>query len=367
MIVERIRNESFSLIRKYTDLAKSVKNSISLAIGEPNFDTDKKIIDEVVNSLRNKETHYCNARGLDDLVDAISAKEKVLKNEVLVTLGGTEALFITLMGIIDPLDEVIVITPSYPHYGHCIRYFGGVCKFLDTSNSDFEPTFNGLIELISEKTKGIIINSPCNPTGIIYQPQTLKMIEVVAKKNNICIICDDVYEEITFYNCKKYKFSLENAVYIKSFSKSYNMTGFRVGYLVSNKFMVDNLLKIHSYLSISLPVFIQRGALVALNDVKPSTSEYVKNLNYCLEALDSLQLSYITPEGGIYIFINILEFDSSSERFCDDLFESYHVACVPGVAFLAEGYIRINYCLCYEDLVLALERFSQYIITLRAR
>lgn len=365
MIVERIRNESFSLIRKYTDLAKSVGDSISLAIGEPNFDTDNKIIDAVVDSLKKGETHYCNARGLDDLVAAITEKEKILKNEVLVTLGGTEALFITLMGIINPGDEVIVITPAYPHYGPCIRYFGGVCKFLDTSETDFEPTFNGLIELVSDKTKGIIINSPCNPTGIIYQALTLKMIEVVAKKNNICIICDDVYEEITFYNSKKYKFNLDNAVYIKSFSKSYNMTGFRIGYLFSNKLMVDNLLKIHSYLSISLPTFIQRGAVVALKNVKPNLSVYTKNLYYCLEILESLQLSYITPEGGIYIFINILEFDCSSEKFCDDLFLKYHLACVPGIAFLAEGYIRINYCLSYDDLVLALDRFSKYIINLR--
>lgn len=350
MFNKNIYNEQESLIRKYTRLVKQYDDGISLAIGEPSIEVDEKIIAKAIKELENKSYKYTSAKGDDELVREICLKENVLESNVLVTYGSSEGIFICLLSILNPNEEVIIITPCYPQYAPVVSFCGGKPIFLDTSLTKFIPTKNSLIKCITDKTKAIIINSPSNPTGIMYDDDTIKMFEDISNEYNLFLLVDDVYEKLCYKDVKRSFITSDKKIILKSFSKTYGMTGFRLGYILASDYIINQILKVHSYLCISVPVFIQKSGVVALQLSDLDYSRLINNLEYIKNFCKENNLSFIDVSGGIFIFINIENICQNDIEFCDKLLENYHVACVPGICFKAPGYIRLNFAV--EDNVL---------------
>ncbi len=315
--------------------------------------------------MKSNECSYTNAQGDENLIKSICLKEKVNKENVLVTLGASEGIFISLLSLLNKDDEVIIITPCYPQYEPVVKFCNGKVRYVDTSDSKFIPTYNDLVKEITNKTKVLILNSPANPTGIMYDIEILEMIDNLAKENNFIILCDDVYESLCYKKKIKFNFDLNHTIYLKSFSKSYAMTGYRLGYVITNEVILKQLLKVHSYLTISLPIFIQRAGEEALKLNCINKREIIENLNYTYKFLNNLNIEYLDVDGGIFIFVDIRQFDISSIEFCDLFLEKYHVACVPGICFKAEGFIRINFAVKKEILINGLLKLEHFITSLK--
>lgn len=361
MFNKNVLNTQESLIRKYSNEVLKYSDGISLAIGEPAFDVDSKIINKTKEALDNKLTKYTKAQGDNELIEAICLKEQVDKGNVLITQGSSEGIFISLLSILNKDDEVIIITPCYPQYAPVVNFCSGRVIYVDTLNTNYIPTEENIKKVITHKTKAIIINSPSNPTGITYDYNTLKMINELAIKHNFFILCDDVYESLSFKKTHVFKFNLSNTIYLKSFSKTYGMTGFRLGYIITNNNTLKQLLKVHSYLCISSPVFTQKAAVEALS-ISNFNYDFIKeNLIILKQFLIKENIDFINSEAGIFLFINISKFNISSIEFCDKLLDEYHVACVPGNCFLAPDFIRINFAVKKENLIEALIRIKQFI------
>lgn len=358
-------NTEESLIRKYTSKVKQYEDGISLAIGEPFCEVNKNIIRKTKESLDNKETKYTNAQGDTKLIEAICKKENVNNDEVLVTLGSSEGIFITLLSILNPEDEVIIITPCYPQYTPVVQFCCAKVKYVDTLKTNNVPTKEEIQKVITNKTKAIIINSPANPTGKSYDKETLEIINHLSIKHNFFIICDDVYECLTYKKIEKFEKENSKIIKLKSFSKTYGMTGFRLGYIIADKMTIKEILKVHSYLAISVPVFIQKAGVEALKITEFNNHFLQENLKIIIDFLDRNNLSYISVDGGIFIFINIKKTNKTSIQFCDELLDEFHVACVPGNCFLAPDYIRINFGVKKEELLESLSRIQQYINQLK--
>lgn len=354
-------DEKESLIRKYTKLVAQYDDGISLAIGEPLIPVDEKIINRTIKELIEKKVNYTNAQGDEELLNEICIKENVEKDNVLVTFGSSEGIFITLLSILNKDEEVILVTPCYPQYAPVIKFCMGNVRYVDTLQTNFIPTYENLIKNVTNKTKAIIINSPSNPSGICYDKSTLITIEKVAKENNLYLLMDDVYENLIYTNKEKYNISYNKKIVFKSFSKSYGMTGFRLGYIIAIKEVINQVLKVHSYLCISTPVFIQKAGIEALRIKKTDYSYIEKNLYFITKYFDENNIEYIDVNGGIFIFILIKKYGISSEKFCDLLLQKYHVACVPGICFNAEGYVRINFAIDRKKLLDATYKIAKMI------
>lgn len=364
MYNENVSKEGISLIRKYTNLVKKYNDGISLAIGEPCIKVDQRIIDKTKEALDDNLYTYTSAQGDNELIECICKKENVCCDNVLVTLGSSEGIFISLLTLLNKDDEVIIITPCYPQYSPVVRFCGGKEVYVDTSKTNFIPTYDDLISAITNKTKAIIVNSPANPTGVSYSNETLKMINDLAIKNNFFILSDDVYEQIFFKNKSTFKFDLNNTISLKSFSKTYGMTGYRLGYIIANKDTISQLLKVHSYIAISAPIFTQKAGIEALNIDNIDYSFLHNNLKIITSFLNDNNIEYIDINGGIFLFVSIKKYNMTSIEFCDKLLEKYHVACVPGDAFLASDYIRINFAINSDKLFESLQRIQEFIVTL---
>ncbi|MFI3251736.1 MAG: pyridoxal phosphate-dependent aminotransferase [bacterium] len=365
MFNKNVLSEELSLIRKYTTEIKKYEDGISFAIGEPYLKVHEDVINETKRCLDNLECGYTSAQGQKELIDAICIKENVLSENVLVTSGSSEGIFISLLSLLNKDDEVIIITPCYPQYSPVVSFCNGVVKYVDTSKTNYVPKIDSIKEVVNDKTKIIIINSPSNPTGVTYDISTLNMINNLCKDHNIIVICDDVYEYITYKEKEKFSFDLDYSVTLKSFSKTYGMTGYRLGYLITSNKILKQLLKVHSYLSISLPIFIQKAGVKALQLPNNSYQYFTNNLSIVKSFLEVEEIEYIDVSGGIFIFINIEKYGTSDSEFCTRLLHEFHVACVPGNCFLAPGYIRLNFAVKTEDLITGLERIKCFIKTLK--
>lgn len=349
-----------SLIRKYTTLVSKYEDGISLAIGEPCININKYIIEETIKSLNNLECSYTNSQGYIELINAISKKENVLNENILVTFGSSEGIFISLLALIEKDDEVIVFTPCYPQYEPVIKFCGGTVKFVETLDTNCIPIKEKLLSVISDKTKVIILNTPSNPTGVSYDKTTLEMLVDVSKKYNFTILSDDVYEYINYTKKEDFKFDLNNTIKLKSFSKTYGMTGFRLGYILASEEVIKELQKIHSYLMISVPIFTQKAGVKALELETINYDILQSNLLYTIDFLKKNNLDYIDVNGGIFIFIKVPNNFNNCEVFCDELLAEYHVACVPGICFKAKGYFRLNFAVerCkLEEALIRIESF----------
>ena len=359
-----------SSIRTYTALANATPGCIKLTIGEPDFDTPETIRAAAAAALDAGRTHYAPNQGNDDLRRAIAEAETrrgraTKKEQVLITLGASQALFTALLGILNPGEEVIVPTPAFPLYESIITLAGGRTVPLDLTKSDFQIDYSRLSALITPKTKAILLNSPNNPTGTVLNDASLAAVKKAVLGKPIFLICDNVYQQLSYAPCPDLSVDKElfdQIILCQSFSKPWAMTGWRIGYLSCADYVMERLLLLSVAQIASVPTFVQDAALVALQtDVGEMAATYRSRRDYVLSRLDAMGLRCPKPEGAFYVFPDISRFGLSSDEFCTRMIRETGVAAVPGSCFGCEGYIRLSYCNSREELEEGLNRLEAFI------
>ncbi len=371
-------------IRKFFDIVNEMEDAISLGVGEPDFETPWHIRDEGIYSLEKGRTFYTSNAGLKELKIEISnyLKRKCsitydYKHEILVTVGGSEAIDIAMRAMLDPGDEVLIPQPSYVSYLPCASLANGVPVVIELkAENEFRLTAEELEEAITPKTKLLVLPFPNNPTGSIMRRRDLEEIAEVIKKHDLFVLSDEIYSELTYgeephVSIASLPGMWERTITINGFSKSYAMTGWRLGYACGPKIIIEQMLKIHQYAIMCAPTTSQYAAVEALKngdeDVACMREEYDGRRRYLVHRLREMGLDCFEPYGAFYIFPCIKEFGMTSEEFATRLLEAEKVAVVPGTAFgsSGEGFVRISYAYSLEDLKKALERIEHFIIQLR--
>lgn len=359
-------------IREFARLAAEREGCVSLTLGEPDFNTPDGIKAAVKNALDENLTHYAPNAGYDSLRKAIAGfegrKNGVLyeEDEVIVTVGATEALFAALFAIIEPGDEVIVPVPAFSLYGSIVTMCGGKTVHLDTAGSGFQIEERQLQTAFSPRTKAIVLNSPNNPTGAVYTEDTLDCLYRFLKDKPVFIICDDVYGQLAFDEAYRsfasYHELKDRIILVQSYSKPYAMTGFRAGYLLADRPVIRVLEKVHQYNVVSIPSFVQAACEEALSceetDMKAS---YRERTAYVCSRLKGMGLTVRQPDGGFYVFPSIGQLGMTSEVFCLRLIEEEGLALTPGSCFDGEGYVRISCCYSPEVLEEAMNRLERFV------
>ncbi|MBQ6719506.1 MAG: pyridoxal phosphate-dependent aminotransferase [Oscillospiraceae bacterium] len=362
-----------SQIRTFTNLAKATPGCVSLTIGEPDLDTPEGIKAAAIAALQNNQTHYAPNQGTLALRRKIAEFETnrgngVTPEQVLVTIGACQALFTALFGVLNPGEEVIVPTPGFGLYESIATIAGAKTVPLDIAKTGFQITKEALAAVITEKTKAIVINSPCNPTGVIFHEESLAAVKEAVLGKPIFIICDNVYHDLRYGPCPD--LSLDPAlkdqlILCQSFSKPWAMTGWRIGYLTCPDYVMERLLLLSAATITAVPTFLQEAAITALDtDPAPMRQEYACRRNYITQRLRSMGLSFPEPEGAFYVFVNIAKFGMDSAEFCTRMIREGGVAAVPGSCFGAEGYIRLSYCYSMEELETGLDRMEAFLAAL---
>ena len=360
-------------IRYFTALAKQTPGCAMLTIGEPDLDTPAPIREVAIEALQNHETHYAPNQGIPQLLSAIADFEtrrgmKCEKDQVLVTVGASGALYTSLTGILNPGDEVIVPTPAFGLYESIIQAAGGKPVFLDTCRHGFQIDAAAFAACVTEKTKAVILNSPNNPTGVILSQDSIDAVKAAVQGKPIWVICDNVYNQFTDETCPDLSLDEEmrdQIILCQSFSKPYAMTGWRVGYLVAPESILDKLLLLHAAQVAAVPTFLQHACITALQtDTAPMAEIFRTRRAYVCRRLREMGLSFPEPKGAFYIFPDISRFGIPSEEFCLRMIREAKVAAVPGICFGAEGYIRISCCYGMEELEKGLDRLENFIRSL---
>ena len=363
-------------IRIFTQMARQEKDCLFLTLGEPDLDTPLSVRETAKNSLDAGETHYPENNGQPFLRQAIADFEKqhhglsYSKDEVIVTVGATEALFIALFGILEPGDEVLVPMPAFGLYESIIKLCRGVCVPLDTSGTDFQLAREQVEAAITPRTKAIVLTSPNNPTGCIYTQKTLDGIHEVLRKLPIFVICDEVYRDLIytdhFASFTQFSDMRDRIIAVQSFSKPYAMTGWRVGYLLADAPVKAKLEKVHQYSVVSITSFVQRACAAALqSDISDTVALYRRRREYVCRRLREMGLPFVVPEGAFYVFPSIQEYGLPSNTFCTRMVKEGKLACTPGICFGAEGYLRISYCYDDETLREGMDRLARFLQKLR--
>ena len=370
-------------IRKFFDIISEMKDAISLGVGEPDFDTPWHIRDEGIYAFEKGKTFYTSNSGLKELRTEISnyikRKQKIKYNsddEILVTVGGSEAIDIGLRAMINSGDEVIIPQPSYVSYLPCALLAGAKPVVINLkAENDFRLTAEELENAITEKTKVLILPYPNNPTGAIMEKEDLEKITEVIKKHDIFVMSDEIYAELTYGKEHVSIVSLdgmkERTLLINGFSKAYAMTGWRLGYACGPKELLKQMTKIHQYAIMCAPTISQYAAIEALRngdeDVKEMKISYNQRRRFLMNAFKEMGLECFEPYGAFYVFPCIKEFGMTSEDFATKFLKEEHVAVVPGTAFgnSGEGFLRISYAYSLDTLKLAMEKLSRFITKLR--
>ena len=370
-------------IRKFFDIAGKMKDVISLGVGEPDFSTPWAIRKAAIETLERRQIVYGPNRGLDRLLTAIS--ENLMKKqglsynkdkEIIVTVGGSEAIDISLRSIIDPGDEVLVVEPCFVCYAPLVELIGGVAVPVPTRlENNFKLTVDDLKEKITDRTKLLILPFPNNPTGAIMTKEDLEPIAELLRDTDIMVLSDEIYSELTYgrkhFSIAQLEGMQERTILVNGFSKAYAMTGWRLGYVAAPAPIVSQIVKIHQYAIMCSPFVSQNAAVEALNscdnDVKKMTSEYDKRRRFLVSEFNRLGLTCFNPEGAFYVFPCIKSTGLTSEQFCERLLYERKVAAVPGSAFggSGEGYIRISYAYSLKHLKEAIVRIEQFIEDLK--
>ena len=362
-----------SQIRVFTNLARETPGCVGLTIGEPDLDTPEAIKLAAMAALQNNQTHYAPNQGTPALRQAIAEFETRRGNattpaQVLVTIGACQALFNALLGILNPGEEIIVPTPGFGLYESIAAIAGAKTVALDVTKTNFQITKDALDAVITEKTKAIVINSPCNPTGVIFNKESLAAVKEAVLGRPIFIICDNVYHDLSYAPCPDLSLDadLKNQLILcQSFSKPWAMTGWRIGYLVCPDYVMERLLLLSAATITAVPTFLQEAAVTALNTpVEPMREIYRKRRDYVTGQLKAMGLSFPEPDGAFYVFANIEKFGLDSATFCTRMIREGKLAAVPGVCFGAEGYIRLSYCYSDEELRVGLDRLEAFIAAL---
>lgn len=370
-------------IRKFFDIVSEMEDAISLGVGEPDFDTPWHIRDEGIYSLEKGRTFYTSNAGLKEL------KEEIVKyiqrtqditydagHEVIVTVGGSEAIDIALRAMINPGEEVLIPQPSYVSYEPCAILAGAVPVIIELKEeNEFRLTADELLNAITDKTKVLILPFPNNPTGAIMEREDLEEIAEVIREKDIFIISDEIYAELTYKNKHVSIASLpgmqERCVLINGFSKAYAMTGWRLGYACAPREIMEQMLKIHQFAIMCAPTTSQYAAVEALkngdDDVAMMRESYNQRRRFLMHAFKEMGLTCFEPYGAFYVFPCIREFGMTSEEFAGRLLKEEKVAVVPGTAFgdCGEGFLRISYAYSLENLKVALDKIKAFIARLR--
>ena len=385
VLSEVVKEIKPSGIRKFFDIANTMEDVISLGVGEPDFRTPWQVRSAGIHSLEVGSTRYTSNRGLEALRDEISVYVKRKygieyspANEILVTVGGSEAIDGAVRAITEPGDEIIIPQPSYVCYEPIVRLAGGVPVIINTkAENDFKLTRAELEAVISERTKAIILPYPCNPTGAIMEYDDILAISEAIKDTNIMVISDEIYAELTFggkahVSVPSVPEMKERTILINGFSKTFAMTGWRLGYACGPAEVMNMITKIHQFAIMCAPTTSQYAAIEALKncdgEVAKMLEEYDMRRKIIVSGFNKLGLSCREPKGAFYAFPCIKSTGLSSEEFCERLLESKHVAVVPGTAFgeSGEGFIRTSYCYSTAHIKEALKRIGEFLDELKA-
>jgi len=367
-------------IRKFFDIANTMEGVISLGVGEPDFRTPWQIRSAGIRSLERAGTRYTSNRGLIELRSEISAYVSRKygpsydpEGEILVTVGGSEAIDAAIRAVTNPGDEIIIPQPSYVCYEPITRLAGGVPVIINTqAKNSFKLTKEELLEAISEKTKALILPYPCNPTGAIMEREDLEKIAEVLRDKNILVISDEIYAELTFGGTRHTTIAdipgmKERTILINGFSKAFSMTGWRMGYACGPEPLMSQITKIHQYAIMCAPTTSQYAAIEALRscdkEVGEMLEEYDVRRKIIVKGFNDLGLECREPKGAFYAFPSIRSTGLSSEEFCERLLYSKRVAVVPGTAFgdSGEGFIRASYCYSTLHIKEALRRIGEFL------
>ena len=360
-----------SAIRVFTNLAKETPGCVMLTIGEPDFDTPEAIKAAAVAALGSNKTHYAPNQGTPALRNAVAEYETRRGNattaeQVLITIGACHGLFTALFGILNPGEEIIVPTPGFGLFETIATIAGAKTVPLDITKTGFQIDADALNAAITPKTKAIILNSPCNPPGVVFSQESMDNVKAAVLGKPIFVICDNVYNQLS-YGTSVPDLSLDKdlkdqLILCQSFSKPYAMTGWRVGYLTCPDYVMDRLLLLSAAEITAVPTFLQDAAVTALStDPAPMREIYRKRRDYVCRRLREMGLSFPEPEGAFYVFVDISRFCMDSATFCTRMIREAGVAAGPGSCVGAEGYLRLSYCCSDETLEKGLDRLEQFI------
>lgn len=382
ILSKRVQTIKPSGIRKFFDLAKTMEGVISLGVGEPDFDTPWHIREAAIYSIEAGKTTYSENAGMIELRKEICKYQKRHFNlsyqvdEVLVTVGGSEAIDVALRAIINEGDEVIIPTPTYVAYEPGVILSGGVCKYLPlTSDNQFKITKEALEKCITSKTKAMIVNYPSNPTGGTMSKEDYEAIVPLIKEHGIIVISDEIYADLLYegehYSLAHFPEIKDQIMVVNGCSKAYSMTGWRLGYLLGNKQLIQAATKIHQFVIMSAPTTAQYAAIEGFRHgdarVEEMRQAYLARRNFIVKTFNDMGLKTHMPKGAFYIFPDITSTGLTSDEFCEKLLEDQKVACVPGTAFgdAGEGFIRVSYAYSIEEIKLATERIAKFLSKLK--
>ena len=357
-------------IRVYTNMAREIPDCAMLTIGEPDLDTPQPIKEAAWAALQQGRTHYAPNQGIPALRQAVADYETARGNattpeQVLITVGSSQALFTALVGILNPGEEVIVPVPAFSLYETIVTIAGGKMVPLDVSKTGFQITEKALTPLVNEKTKAIILNSPSNPTGVVLNAESLASVKRAVLGKPIFVISDNVYNLLSYGPCPDLSLDSqlkEQLILCQSFSKPYAMTGWRLGYLVCPEYVMERLLLLSAGTIAAVPTFLQEAGLTALKqDVGPMREIYRRRRDYVTQRLKKMGLSFPEPQGAFYVFVDIRKFGMTSDEFCTRLIKEGKLAAVPGSCFGVEGYLRLSYCYADQELKKGMDRLEAFI------
>ena len=379
LLTDKVQEIKPSGIRKFFDILDEMDDVISLTVGQPDFVTPWHIREKAIESLEQGKTYYTSNSGMIELRTEIS---KYLnrrfglsydpKDEIIATIGGSEAIELVVQALIDPGDEVIIVSPCYVSYEPIVQITGGVPVILETKEKDkFKLTPNDLKAAITDKTKLLILPFPSNPTGGVMTKEDLEKIADVLRGTNIAVLSDEIYAELS-YGIKHTSIASlpdmrERTIVVNGFSKAYAMTGWRMGYLAAPREITSQMLKLHQFEIMCASTTSQIGAIEALKhgdeDIEFMRDEYNRRRVKIVNGLRELGLECFMPEGAFYAFPNIGKFGLTSDEFCERLLYEEHVAIVPGTAFgkCGEGFARISYAYSVEHIDKALKKIGHFI------
>ncbi|KOA20659.1 putative N-acetyl-LL-diaminopimelate aminotransferase [Clostridium homopropionicum DSM 5847] len=382
MILSNVRNMPPSGIRKYFDIINEMKDVISLGVGEPDFVTPWNIREAGIYSLEKGHTHYSSNAGFIELREEISrylkrkySLEYNADNQILVTVGGSEGIDVALRALVGPGDEVIIPEPSFVAYKGCTVFTGATPVVINLRHEDeFKLTPELLEKAITPKTKVVIIPFPNNPTGAIMNREELAAIVEVLKDKDIIVLSDEIYAELTYegehVSIASFPEMKDKTIVINGFSKTYAMTGWRMGYACGHPVLIDAMKKIHQYAIMCAPTTAQYAALEALknsdNNVDEMVKEYNRRRRVMVDGFRKMGLDCFEPKGAFYLFPCIKSTGLSSDEFCEKLLLEEKVLVVPGHAFgeCGEGFVRACYASSMENIFEALKRIERFISTI---
>lgn len=380
---DKIESIPWSGIRKFFDIVSEMKDAISLGVGEPDFDTPWHIREEGIYSLEKGRTFYTSNAGLKELkIEIANYMERRFQlkydynGEIMVTVGGSEAIDLTFRAMLDPGDEVLLPMPSYVSYLPCVTLADGVPIVVELKEeNDFKLTKQDVLEKITDKTKILVLPFPNNPTGSIMTREDLKEIVDVVLEKDLYVISDEIYAELTYQgkhvSIAEFPGMKDRTIVINGFSKSYAMTGWRLGFACAPKIILEQMLKIHQFAIMCAPTTSQYAAVEALrngdDDVRHMQEAYDQRRRFLVHELRRIGFEVFEPFGAFYVFPSIKQFGMTSDEFATRLLEQEKVAVVPGTAFGAcgEGFLRISYAYSIDSLKIALERIERFVKQLK--